>query len=144
MPTNTVLDSASHPGWVYLEKSLWISTFIGGPLAAGYVLATNFRTLDRAERIPQVWVSAVALALFLYYLVDFVPPLADLPGFVPPLLTALLAHYVFQRTQLSEINVLIDRGGGVYSKWRGVLVGIGGGVVSFAGFVVLELIREGY
>jgi len=42
-------------GKVYRDKTIYVGTFLGGPLVAGYLIAQNFKTFNEQDNIKKTW-----------------------------------------------------------------------------------------
>jgi hypothetical protein len=40
---------------LYKDKAIWIGTFIGGPLVAGYLIAENYKKLGQDKNASKSW-----------------------------------------------------------------------------------------
>jgi hypothetical protein len=58
---------------LYSKRGVMIGTLLGGPLAGGYLLAKNFKTIEKSEKSAQAWTIAVIAFLGLILLVFIVP-----------------------------------------------------------------------
>ena len=53
---------------IYKERAIWVGSFIGGPLTAGYLIAENFKAFNKLEKARKTWIFtwiATALIIFL-------------------------------------------------------------------------------
>ena len=44
---------------IYKYSALWIGAFFGGPLAAGYIIAENFKALNNPGYAKKTWIFTV-------------------------------------------------------------------------------------
>ncbi|MEJ7681282.1 MAG: hypothetical protein WKG06_26225 [Segetibacter sp.] len=51
---------------LYEDKSVYISTFLGGPLAAGYWAAENFKYLGQGGKVQKTWIIAIIATVVIF------------------------------------------------------------------------------
>lgn len=107
---------------LYNERAILIGTFVGGPLAGGYLLARNFAVLNEPAKAGKTWIATVGVLLLLiassfFSLTDKIPPV------VYGLALGWTAHFVAVKYQGSKISQHRENGGKFYSTWRAVFAG---------------------
>ena len=117
------LFSPSFDRKLYTERAILIGTFIGGPLAGGYLLAQNFSTLDKKADAGRTWLIVTVLML-LTMSTAFVPALDSIPAFVYSFVFCLAAHSAARKLQGSQIHFHQENGGSMHNTWKAVLVGV--------------------
>jgi hypothetical protein len=100
---------------VYKEGAVYIGTFLGGPLDAGYLSAENFRNLGQQDKVKTVWLVAIISTIALFGIAFLVPNAEKAPSFIIPIIYAGIARYVVQKVQGPAIKSHIEKGGQAYS-----------------------------
>lgn len=108
---------------LYNERAILIATFIGGPLAGGYLLAKNFGTLNEPVKASRTWMITIGIFLLLAGSL-FVPAMDKIPAIVYSFVFCYAAHLAARKFQGSGITLHQVNGGQLYSTWRAVLVGL--------------------
>jgi uncharacterized integral membrane protein len=108
---------------LYNERAILIATFVGGPLAGGYLLARNFGALNEPAKAGKTWIITIGIMLLLVVSV-FIPAADAIPGFVYSLLFCCTAHFAARKYQGSSIALHQTNGGRLYTTWRAVLTGL--------------------
>ena len=108
---------------LYNERTILIGTFVGGPLAGGYLLAQNFEALSEPAKAGKTWMVTIGVMLLLFGSA-FVPAADAIPGIVYNLLFCCTAHFAARKYQGSRIALHQTNGGQFYSTWRAVLAGL--------------------
>ncbi|MEO7046676.1 MAG: hypothetical protein ABI091_15330 [Ferruginibacter sp.] len=124
---------------LYKDRSIYIATFLGGPLAAGYLMSENFKKISEADKAKRAWLIAIAATFGLVAALIFIPGIKKIPQYIIPIISALIAQSLVKKYQSDAINDHIDKGGRVYTIWRAVLVALIA-VVALVGITVILLI----
>ena len=119
-----------NPNKVYKEGAIQIATFLGGPLVAGYFIATNFKQLGEEHKVKRTWLFTI-LGFIAYMVLAYNVP-DSVPGIVFTGISTLLTAFIVQRYQSTQIKAHIEAGGTMYSTKRAVLIGLGVGIVFIA------------
>jgi Flp pilus assembly protein TadB len=82
----------------YSETQVKLATFLGSPLAGGFLMAQNERNAGQSKRANRLFVISVAATLVLFLVVWFLPK--RLPGnYFIPLLCAIVVGFWYRREQ---------------------------------------------
>lgn len=123
----------AHPLYkLYKDKAIYIGTFLGGPLVAGYLAAENFKQLGQQDRVKQSWLIAILATIIIFGGVFLIPDIENVPRYIIPLLYTLLAQVLVKKYQGAAIKSHIEAGGQMFSNWRAVWIGFIGLAVTFA------------
>jgi hypothetical protein len=120
---------------VYRDKAIWAGAFLGGPLAAGYLIAENYRAFNQAGHAKKTWLYTIIGTVVLFGGLFMIPDTVKLPGQVIPLIYTVAAYVFVQHYQGPAIAVHLDAGGQVHPWWRTVGVGVAGLVIT-GGFLL--------
>jgi hypothetical protein len=126
---------------LYNDRSIYIGTFLGGPLVAGYFLAENFKRLGQPALARKSWLIAIGATILILAAVVLIPGIGKVPPYIIPLAYTGLAMYFIKKSQGEAIKSHLARGGRLYSAWFGVLGGLIGTAVIIACVVLLELLN---
>jgi hypothetical protein len=126
---------------LYDNIAIRIGTFLGGPLATGYLMAENFKQLGQEDKVKNTWIISIIATIVICTIAVLVPK--DFPGYILPVLYTGIASYLVQRFQDVQIKFHIEEGGQLYSRWRAALVALVGllliVVICAAIFIVLGI-----
>lgn len=125
---------------LYKDNAIYIATFIGGPLAAGYIAAENFKQLGQQDKAKMSWVIAIAATIAIFGSLFLVPDIDKVPRYIIPLAYTLLAQFLVKKYQGNAINAHIQEGGQIYSVWRSVLIGLIGLSIIVVGICAVVLL----
>lgn len=120
-PSSVVRDSESSAAIspnakLYTPAQIRAGSFLGGPIAAVYLLRENFRALDRGPEARTSLVWGVAFVAALMGLLPFLP--TRFPNYVIPLLYSIAAGFVADKWQLRK-QAIVDSGRyEIQSNWR--------------------------
>jgi hypothetical protein len=129
---------------IYTERAISGSTMLGGPLAAAYLIACNFRELGKDDQARNTWIIGVLLTLiiiptFVLMPDSFLPePIARSLHFV----WAIVAYLVVKRFQQNDIEAYLLAGGQKGSWWKAAGIGLIAMLVVVAYVFIIFLITE--
>jgi hypothetical protein len=136
MSTDSILDEIKvvTGGRVYNDKMLFFAAFFGGPLAAGYLMISNYRSLGQYEKVSFAWLTTI-LSTFLYMIAIIVVEsyIIELPGLLYSLLCVFASKAVFANTQEAAVVAHLEEGGTLHSNWRVA------GIIATAFMIILML-----
>ncbi|MEQ9442831.1 MAG: hypothetical protein RIG62_27570 [Cyclobacteriaceae bacterium] len=126
---------------VYSAIGVRLGTFIGGPLAGGYLLSQNFKAIGRADLARRTQVLGMLITVAFLSALAAAPEGATdkIPGVIFPLLFMFLANRLFDRYQKEAVDQLLQAEEGTQlSNWR--VVGISLLLVTITLLLLLFLI----
>jgi len=108
---------------IYKERAIWVGTFLGGPLVAGYLIAENFKVFNQPERVRTTWIYSIIATIVIFGGVFLIPDNVKIPNQIIPIIYSLIAYQIVQIYQKAKITTHINAGGQAYGWWR--IIGIG-------------------
>lgn len=124
---------------LYRERAVYVGTFLGGPLVAGYLASENFKKIGQPEKVKATWAIAIIATIVIFGGAFLVPEIEKFPRYIIPLVYGGIAQLLVQRFQGAAIKLHIEKGGQVYSVWRAVWIGAVGAAV-LVGFIFVILL----
>lgn len=111
---------------LFSVPSIALASFLGGPLAAGWLISVNYRRLNEPRSARNALIQgALATAALLGLMVGLPAAwVAYIPGFTLPLLYTGLIWVLAERLQGRVLNAHFAHGGQRHSLWRAVLVSL--------------------
>ncbi|MBV5282950.1 MAG: hypothetical protein JZU53_11030 [Paludibacter sp.] len=109
---------------IYKEKAIWVGTFLGGPLVAGYLISENFKVFDQQEKARKAWIYSIIVTAIVFGGVFLIHDNVKVPNQIIPLIYTLIAYQFVQIYQKAKIMTHINAGGQVYSWWRTIGVAL--------------------
>ena len=109
---------------IYKEKAIWVGTFLGGPLVAGYLISENFKVFDQQEKARKAWIYSIIVTAIVFGGVFLIPDNVKVPNQIIPLIYTFIAYQFVQIYQKAKIMTHINAGGQVYSWWRTIGVAL--------------------
>ena len=143
---NEVSDNQITPkGKVYKDRMLWIGTFLGGPLVAGYIIAENFKAFGRPDSANKTWLFTILATIIIFAGVFSIPEDSKIPDQLIPLIYIGIAALIFRYYQGKQIQSHIESGGQVYQWGRGIIIGIIGlavTLITVAGAIFINVVTD--
>jgi hypothetical protein len=127
---------------LYKDRAIYVGTFLGGPLVAGYLAAENFKRIGQPDKVRTTWVVAIIATLVIFGIVFYIPGVRKMPNYIIPLIYTAIAQGLIQRYQGIAIKDHIGKGGQMYSAWRAVWIGLIGAVILVAIVVIFILATD--
>jgi len=109
---------------IYKERAIWVGTFLGGPLVAGYLISENFKVFDQQEKARKAWIYSIIVTAIVFGGVFLIPDNVKVPNQIIPLIYTFIAYQFVQIYQKAKITTHINAGGQVYSWWRTIGVAL--------------------
>lgn len=125
---------------IYTDKAIYVATFLGGPLIAGYLIAENFKAFDEGKQATRTWVYAILASVVIFGIIFMIPDSINIPNYLFPVLYTLVASLVVKRFQGGQIAAHIDAGGETFGWGRTILVSIIGAVLTVVILIGLSLL----
>jgi hypothetical protein len=127
---------------LYKDRSVYVGTFLGGPLVAGYLAAENFKQLGQQDKLRATWTIAIIATAVIFGGIFLIPDIEKVPRYIIPLIYTGLAQFLVQKYQGIAIKTHIENGGQTYSVWRAVLIGIVGLAILMAILIAIALLAN--
>lgn len=121
MQETRILDQIKPSEKVYNERGIAIGAFLGGPLAAGYLLVANYRKLGKGYLTGKTWIMTAGSCLVYFVLAYFIPD--KVPSIVLPITCVAVARQVFKQVQEEDLKTHLSKEGEIYSSWRAAGIG---------------------
>ena len=118
---------------LYTERAIRLATFLGGPLIAGYLIATNYRQLNEPQKVQKTWVIAI-VAFIIIMIIAFLLP-ENTPPYIIPFVYTFGTYYLVQNLQGEKIKAHVAEGGQLQPVWKAVVAGLVG--LLFIAIVIL-------
>lgn len=131
------VDSAA----LYNSTSVLVATFIGGPLAGGYLISENFRYLGEPEKAKQTWIYAILCLSVLLAISGFLQG-SRIPWYVLPLGYTVLAYLPLKWMQSARIKSHKDQGGHIHKSDRVFVICFVGAVATIIGLLIASVLIQ--
>ena len=132
-------------GRVFKDRAIWVGTFLGGPLVAGYMFAENYKVFNQPANAKRSWLIAIIGSLSLLGGIFLISDV-NIPNQIIPIAYTLVIYGLFTKYQGAKVKRHIDNGGEVQGWPKIIGVGIIGLVLMLLpifGFVyATEAIHE--
>jgi len=119
---------------LYKPINIYVATFFGGPLVAGYLIASNYKALNENRNVAKTWVFTIIgsiLIVVLSYVIDNRSS-RSVPGYIFPIIYSVIIYNVVNLAQKPKIVNYISAGGEFHPPSRVF-------VVTLIGFIITVL-----
>lgn len=125
---------------IYKDRAVWLGAFLGGPLAAGYIIAENFKAFNQPDKAKKTWIYTIVATIVIFGGIFSIPDSVKIPNQIIPLIYTGIAYYLVQHFQGANITAHINSGGQLHSWWRTLSVGLVGlAIIIIAVFSIVFL-----
>jgi hypothetical protein len=111
-------------GKVYSRNQINLATFLGGPLAATYLIANNFKVLGEIDNAKKTWIYGSLGTVLIFGGTFLMPLFSKLPPQIITIAYLFLTSFMVQTFQEKKLSVFLNSGGQKYSWWRTIAVTI--------------------
>ncbi|MFT5891871.1 MAG: hypothetical protein ACI9Y7_001978 [Dokdonia sp.] len=103
---------------VFKDKAIGAGAFLGGPLAAGYFLAENFKAINQPEKVKKTWIITILATIAIFSIAFIIPANSRFPNQLIPAVYTFIAYLLFKNYQEKQVLEKIESGGTYHSWWR--------------------------
>lgn len=136
-----ILDIQRPTNKIYKDRAIWVGTFLGGPLAAGYLIAENFKAFNDKDKAKKTWIYAIIATVVVFGGVFLIPENVKIPNQIIPLIYTAIIYYLVQHFQGQNISAHLNSGGQLFGWWRTITVGLIGlaiTIIPIIGFALMS------
>ncbi len=111
---------------LYTQRSIGIATYIGGPIAAGWLIRENFRRLGKDEYGKHALFISVIATILIFTAIFSIPEavIDKIPNYLIPLVYTGIIYVIVEKLQGKDINLHKENNGEFYSGWKAAGVGL--------------------
>ena len=111
---------------LYSQKAIGIATFIGGPLAAGYLIRENYLSLDKPDEAKTSLLIGIISTIVLFSLIFVIPEsiMASVPNQIIPAIYTGIIYLIVEKIHGTILNKHLENGNEFYSGWKAAGVGV--------------------
>jgi len=118
------LDNQTPTHKIYKDRAVWLVAFLGGPLAAGYIISENFKAFNQPDKAKKTWIYTIIATIIIFGGIFSIPDSVKIPNQIIPLIYSGIAYFLMQHFQGANITAHINSGGQLHVWWRTLLVGL--------------------
>lgn len=110
---------------LYSSKAIGGATFLGGPLAASYMIGENFKALDKPKESKNTLIIGIIFTIILFAGIFIVPEkiIDKIPRQLIPLIYTAIALGIVEWKQGNILKLHKESGNSFYSGWRAAGIG---------------------
>ena len=139
--TEQALEAVKSTKRIYKDNMIWVGTYLGGPLVAGYLIAENFKSFNEINKAKKTWIFTITGSILIFFGVSQIPDSVNIPNYIIPLFYTAIAYGLVKHYQDKNISAYIALGGKSFGWWRTIIVSLIGLIITFAsifGFAFLS------
>lgn len=111
---------------LYSQVAINLATFLGGPLAAGYLIRANYLSFNEPHKGRQALLIGIAATVVLFTTLFMIPEaiVDKIPIVVIPATYTVIIYFIVERIQGDRLNQHQEAEGEFYSRWKAAGVGL--------------------
>lgn len=111
---------------LYKSKHIGIATFLGGPLAAGYLMYENFKALQRPISARNAIIIGSVSTIILFVTLFSIPEdiIDKIPSIIIPSVYTAIIYYLVQKYQGDTLEKHEKNNNPFFSIWRAIGIGL--------------------
>jgi len=127
---------------IYKDKALWVGTFIGGPLVAGYFIAENFKAFNDTQKANRTWMIAILATIIIMGGALLIPDDTKIPAQMIPIVYTSIAYGIGLHFQKKLMDAHTQAGGVVFGWGRILGISVIGLIVTLAPIIGYAVIMD--
>lgn len=110
---------------LFSSKAIGGATFLGGPLAAGYMIGENFKSLDKPKEGRNSLIIGIVSTIILFAGLYMIPEIIidKIPGQLIPLIYTGIIYGIVEWKQGNILKYHKEKGNSFFSGWRAAGIG---------------------
>lgn len=127
---------------IYSQRAISISTYIGGPLAAGVLIKENYKSLGKPKQGGYAFWLGVVSTIILFCGIFSVPEniMAKIPNMLIPLVYMAIIYLIVAKIQGKELTSHKESNGEFHTGWKAAGVGAICLLIIFASVAIVAFI----
>ncbi|MFC6097633.1 hypothetical protein ACFPVY_13330 [Flavobacterium qiangtangense] len=122
---------------IYSDKLIWVGTFLGGPLVAGYFISENYKAFGEQQNVNRTWLATIMASTVIFLIIFLIPENINIPNFLFPLTYTAIVVAIVKKLQGEKMDTHIQLGGLFFGWGRTILASIIGLIVTFVGIFII-------
>ena len=110
----------------YSQKAIGIATFIGGPLAAGYLIRKNYLTLSKPDEGKKSLIIGIISTIIIFSVIFMIPEniIDKVPNQILPLIYTGIIYLIVEKIHGKILNQHKENKNEFLSIWKAVGIGL--------------------
>jgi hypothetical protein len=132
--TEQVSEAVKSAERIYKDRTIWIATYLGGPLVAGYLIAENFKAFNETDKAKKTWICTIIGTIIIFVGIFSIPDniIESIPKHFIPLIYTAIAYGFVKHYQEKNISAFIALGGRPFGWWKIIIVSLIGLAITAA------------
>ncbi len=127
---------------VFRKNNIWVGTMLGGPLAGGYFLYSNFKVFNKPGSARYSLGISIGILILLAILLPVIPD--AIPSIIIPAIYTAIMYIIADRFQRTDIKSHIESGKGIHSWPRTILISVICSVITLGIFLFPVLLETNH
>ncbi|MCZ4408805.1 hypothetical protein O3Q51_08300 [Cryomorphaceae bacterium 1068] len=110
----------------YSQKSIGIATFLGGPMASGYLIRENYRSLDQPDKGRSAFILGFVATAVIFIVIFSLPEsiIDKVPNQIIPAVYTLIIYLIVEKIQGKVLTQHKEHENQFYSTWKAAGIGL--------------------
>jgi archaellum biogenesis protein FlaJ (TadC family) len=128
--TEQALESVKSSKRIYTFNAIWVGSFLGGPLVAGYLIAENFKAFNEVRKAKKTWIYSIIGTIIIFTGVFLIPSDIKMPNLTIPFIYTAIAYFFVRHFQGRNISAYMSLRGEPFDWGRTIVVTLIGLVIT--------------
>jgi hypothetical protein len=127
---------------IYKDNRIWLGSYLGGPLVAGYLIAENFKAFNETDKAKKTWIYTIIGTIIIFGGMFLIPEniIESIPRYLIPLTYTAIAYGFVAHYQKKNISAFLALEGKPFGWWRTILIGLIGLAITFVSLFVIDIL----
>lgn len=110
---------------LFSQRAISIATYIGGPVAAGYLVKKNYEALDQSEKGKKALIIGIISTILIFAGIFSIPEhiIDKIPNALIPAIYTGIIYLIVEKVQGQRLKEHKESGGEFYSGWKATGIG---------------------
>lgn len=132
---------------LYSLKAIGVTTFFGGPLAAGYLIYKNYLAINEPDKAKNALIAGIVSTIILFCIIFLIPEetIDRIPRILIPTSYTLIIYQIVSKLQGEILKEHEIKENSFYSNWKAAGVGLVSSiilVISLFGIIYIATPKE--
>ena len=131
--TEQALEAVKSTKRIYKDRAIWVATYLGGPLVAGYLISENFKAFNEIDKAKKTWIYTIIVTIIIFGGFFSIPEgiLESVPRYFIPLIYTAIAYFLVEHFQGKNISAFIALEGKTFGWLRVIGISLIGLAITF-------------
>lgn len=110
---------------LFSQNAITLATYLGGPVAAGYLIKKNYESFDQKEKGKKALIIGIVSTISIFIGLFLIPEVIidKIPNVLIPAIYTAIIYVIVEKNQGQRLKEHKESGGLFYSIWKAIGIG---------------------